>query len=204
MLLNILSRLLLRLLPLLLALCVAVPVFGGRQIETGQGWADFGFDGCALPCYAGITPGVTPFDEIYPLLIDNVPMLDRRMIASGSALNFWAWTPSQRLSGLIRYDRGLVGEMRLNAIVPVAAVMTELGAPDCILPNTRGEPERMTVIFWERGQVSIGAVLEPSQHRINLNGDTLALWLHTAVPGDCSLRGALPWQGFAPLWTYTN
>ncbi|MCC6801575.1 MAG: hypothetical protein IT319_01725 [Anaerolineae bacterium] len=204
MLLIALFRLLARLLPLILALCAVMPVFSGRRVDVSSAWQAFGFGACILPCYAGITPGVTPFDGIYPLLVENVPQLDRHMIASGSALNFWATIPSQRLTGLIRYERGLVGEIRLNAVLPLAAVITELGTPDCILLSTGGEPERSTVIFWERGEVSIAAVLERNQSLININGDARALWLRIAVPGDCSLRGALPWRGFAPLWTYSR
>lgn len=203
MLLIALFRLLARLLPLILALCVVVPVFSGRHDSAAE-WQAFGFGACALPCYAGITPGVTPFDAIQPLLMENVPRLDRRMIGSGSALNFWATIPSQQLSGLIRYESGLVGEIQLNVVLPLTALITELGTPDCILLSASGEPGHNTVIFWERGVVSIGAVLERNQRRININGDARALWLRIAVPGDCSLRGALPWQGFAPLWTYAR
>ncbi|MFN8448196.1 MAG: hypothetical protein U0521_06310 [Anaerolineae bacterium] len=204
MLLNLLSRILTRLLPMCLVLCIVVPGLAARPVIPGAAWDGFGFNVCKLPCFAGITPGVTPFDDIYRLLVSNVPLLDRRMIASGSALNFWARLPSQQFGGLIRYDARLVGEMRFNVILPVASVLEELGTPDCILPNTQGDPARMTVIFWERGNVSIGAVLSPNWHTIDLNADSLALWLRVATPGDCSLRGALPWQGFAPLWAYSG
>jgi hypothetical protein len=124
------------------------------------------------------------------------------MIASGSSINFWARMPTQQFAGLMRYDRGLVGEMRFNVLLPVEAVMAELGTPDCILPNADGEPDHLTVIFWERDLVSIGAVLSPDKHTVNLSANTMALWLRAATPGDCSLRGALPWRGFAPLWDY--
>lgn len=198
------SRLFLRLLPLVAALCAVIPVTGGRPLHPDDAWEQFGFGYCDLPCYAGITPGVTPFESAAPLLLRHIPLLDPRITASGSALNFWARMPGQQLAGLIRYDRGMVGEMRFNVLLPVAAVIEQLGTPDCILPNANGEPDHFTVIFWEREQVSIGAVLSPAQHTIDLSADMLALWLRAATPGDCSLNWALPWRGFAPLWEYTG
>jgi hypothetical protein len=204
MLLTVFSRLLTRLIPLIGLLCAVVPVMGAREPSYDQSWEQFGFAYCDLPCFVGITPGVTSFDQVARLLARHIPVLDPRMIASGSSINFWARMPTEQLAGLMRYDRGLVGEMRFNVVLPVQAVISELGTPDCILPNVYGEPDRLTVIFWERGQVSIGAVLSPAEHTVSLSADTMALWLRVTVPGDCSLRGAQPWRGFAPLWDYRS
>ncbi len=205
MLTTIFSRLTLRLLPACLLLCAVVPVFGARQLPRSEAWEQFGFDYCKLPCFAGITPGVTPFNGIAQLLLWHIPVIDPSLIASGSAINFWARLPTQQLGGLMRYERGTVGEMRFNGSLPVGEMVAELGSPDCILPNTQGDPDRLTVIFWERSGVSIGALIAPDQRTINLNADALALWLRAIAPGDdCSLWGALPWRGFAPLWRYTG
>lgn len=204
MLLTIFSRLLARLIPLVLALCVVIPAMGKRPPESSAAWEQFGFAYCTLPCFVGITPGVTPFAGISQRLMQYIPSIDPRMINSGSAINFWARMPTQQFAGLMRYNAGLVGEMRFNVLLPVQAVLGELGTPDCILPNANGEPDRLTVIFWERDKVSIGAVLSPDERTINLSANTMALWLRIASPGDCSLRGAQPWRGFAPLWDYTG
>ena len=202
MLLGVCLRLFVRVLPLCVLLCAAVALFGSRQPAEDDSWQRFGFTYCDLPCFAGITPGKTPFDSVSRLLIRHVQTVDPRMIASGASINFWARTKSQQFGGLVRYDQGLVGEMRFNVTLPLAQVITELGTPDCILPDSGGESDQATVIFWEREQVSIAAVLSPDPRAVNLNADTLALWLNAVQANDCSRSGAVPWRGFAPLWDY--
>jgi hypothetical protein len=206
MLLKLLSRLSLCLLPLIVLLCAVIPVIAARQPAENPAWRVFGFDYCKLPCFAGITSGETPFDSASNLLVRNVEAVDPRMINSGTSLNFWGRDSSQQLSGLVRNDRAAVGELRLIVIVPVEEVIAQLGAPDCILPNTDGDPNRMTIIFWEQSGVSTAAVLgsDVNQRAVNLNANTLAIWLSAMEPTPCSLRGALPWKGFAPMWGYAR
>jgi hypothetical protein len=203
MLLMLFSRLILRVLPLAAVLCAVVPAMGGRPLYSDEVWEQFGFTICELPCFAGITPGRTPFQQTPSLLRKNIPLIRNRMFDTGAVVSFWASTEANDLSGFTRHIWGVVDEIRLNSLLPVDHLIAELGTPDCILPNTQSESSRMT-IFWERGQVSIGAVLSPDQPIINLNGDTLALWLRISVPGDCSRSGTLPWRGFAPLWAYSG
>ena len=104
----------------------------------------------------------------------------------------------------MRYDQGLVGEIHLNATLPIAQVIEQLGTPDCILPDRSSAAKDETVIFWVRGHISVEAVLSPDAQAVNLSADALALWLSAAATNDCSLRGALPWRGFAPMWAYTR
>ena len=202
MLLSICVRLFVRVLPLCALICTAVGVFGTRQPADDDSWQRFGFAYCDLPCFAGITPGQTAFDSVSHLLMRHVETVDPRMIASGASINFWARTKSQQLGGLVRYNQGRVGEMRFNVTLPLAQVITELGTPDCILPDTSSASDRGTVIFWEREQVSIAAVLGTDPRAVNLNADTLALWMNAVQANDCSRSGAVPWRGFAPLWNY--
>jgi hypothetical protein len=125
------------------------------------------------------------------------------MISTGTSLSFWARLPAEELSGIIRYaPGGGVSEIRLNARLPVERMIDQLGAPDCILGRTSESPAQMTVIFWERGVVSVGAVLRAGEKSVNLKSDVLAIWLRAVNPSDCSLRGAVAWRGFAPLWSY--
>ncbi len=180
--------------------------FGARQPPDNSDWRSFGFDYCALPCFAGIMSGKTPFDDAQLLLVRNVEAVDPRMINSGVSINFWARLPTQQLGGLVRNDRSAVGELRLIVIVPLEEVITELGAPDCILPNTDGAPNRMTVIYWEQDGISTAAVLgaDVNNRALNLNANTLAIWLSAMEPNPCELRGAQPWKGFAPMWRYAR
>ena len=202
MLLKIALRLFARLLGGCLLISFALTVFGGRLPNPSELWQHFGFTTCTLPCFAGITPGQTPFDIVPDLLVRHVQSVDPRMIAGGASINFWAQWKSQQLGGLVRYADGVVGEMRFNVVLPLAEIITELGTPDCLLPNTSSEANPVTVIFWERKQVSIAAVLSPDPRGINLNANTFALWLNAVQANDCSRIGAVPWHGFAPLWDY--
>ena len=203
MLFTVSTHALVKVLALCVALCAVVLVFGARQMSAHEAWTSFGFDACELPCYAGITPGRSGFGSSASTLMRQVPAIDPRMISTGTSLSFWARMPSQQLSGIIRYEQGGgVGEIRLNAKLPVEQVIAQLGTPDCILGKTTESPEQMTVIFWERGVVSIGAVLDSQGSTLNLSANVLALWLRAVNPPDCSLRGALAWRGFAPLWAY--
>jgi len=202
MLLRVVVRLFVCLLIGLLLICTAVTAFGARTPAADESWQHFGFAVCDLPCFAGITPGQTDFDSVPRLLMHHVQSIDPRMIAGGSSINFWAQSKTQQLGGLIHYDGGRVGEMRFTVILPLEQIITELGTPDCLLPNTGSDQNRVTVIFWERQQVSIAAVLAPDPSALNLNANTLALWLNAVQANDCSRSGAIPWRGFAPMWDY--
>jgi len=202
MLLKTFFRLLLWMLPLVVLLCTAVPALGGRQPAADEAWDQFGFSYCDLPCFAGVIPGQTSERDAPNLLYRHVPAIDYRTFATGIGYNFWGSIPDQRLAGLVRFNPTQVVEIRLNALIPVERIVDQLGTPDCIVPNTTGDPQRVTVVFWTRSQVSIGAVLGADRQALNLNANTLALWLRAGEPDDCFLRGALPWHGFAPAWNY--
>lgn len=193
-----------RVLPKILAVCVlcctTIVVWATRIPGSEAAWTRFGFEACALPCYAGMTPGETPFGETGVLLMNHVPALDPRVISSGTSLNFFARLPVQQLAGLVRYQTdGQVGEIRLNAVLPLDQVLVQLGAPDCILAAA---VDRAPIIFWERGGVSVAAVLSTDANAYQPGASLFSLWLRVATPPDCTLRGARSWQGFAPLWVY--
>ncbi len=193
-----------RVLPICAMLCVVVPTFAGRQPASDEAWQKFGFAACELPCVAGITPGQTSFNVVPNLLMRHIPVIDPLMLNSGASINFWARIPSQQLGGLIQYERGLVGEMRFNVILPLAQMVESLGTPDCILPNNSSQADQVSVIFWEREGVSIGAVLPADEPVVDLSSQTLALWVRNVQPEDCALRGAVAWRGFAPIWDYAR
>jgi hypothetical protein len=200
--LKLVARLAVIVLTLCLLLCGALLAFGARQPAEDEAWTRFGFLTCELPCFAGITPGSTDFGETSALLTEHIPALDPRIISSGSSVNFFARVPTQLLGGVVRYQSGgQVGEIRINAILPIERLMAQLGTPDCILVDT-ASTDRSAVIFWERGAISIAAVLDANLNAVRVNTSTFALWLRIATPPDCALRGARAWRGFAPLWAY--
>lgn len=194
-------RLLARLLLLTALLCAVVPALGGRSASTGDAWERFGFTACGLPCFAGITPRYTPFDTVSTLLSRHVPVIDPRMISGGASINFYASWHGQQMNGVARYDQGQVGELRLNVALPLAPVLEQLGAPDCLLSN-HNPANLLVVLFWQREGISVAAVLDQTAPTQDVNGRLLALWLSAVEPNDCARQGAVPWHGFAPLWSY--
>jgi hypothetical protein len=201
MLMSLFLRLLARVVPLTALLCAVIPVIGGRSANTGSAWERFGFTACGLPCFAGITPGYTPFDTLSNLMSRHVPVIDPRMIAGGASINFYAYWNGQQMSGVARFDRGRVGELRLNVSVPLAPVVEQLGAPDCLLLNNN-PANLQVVVFWQREGVSVAAVLDQTAPRVDVNGRLLALWLSAVEADNCKRQGAVRWHGFAPLWDY--
>jgi hypothetical protein len=204
MLLLVFSRLFLRMLPVIAALCAVVPTIAGRPLDGDESWEQFGFAYCALPCFAGITPGETPYHQASRLLRQHIPVMENRMFNTGTSINFWALTNRAELSGTALYELGMVGELRLNVPLPLDHLLTQLGAPDCILLTPPDNPRRAPVIFWIRENISIGAVLRTDLNLLTLSGRAPALWLRSGDPNECEVRGAVPWRGFAPAWNYAQ
>ena len=193
-------RLILRLLPLIVLLCAAIPTLGGRSLAADVSWQQFGFSACALPCFVGITPGKTPFNEIPDLLHRSIPLIGNRMFYNITAVNFWASIPPAQLAGWARNDQGIVSEMRLTSMLPFDHLLAQLGTPDCVLSGA----QRATVVFWIRGSISVGAVLEVDQRDFSPNNRISALWLRDPQPDDCEATGALAWHGFAFVSDYAQ
>jgi hypothetical protein len=187
------SRLIVRLLPLIVLLCAAIPVLGGRSLPADDAWQHFGFSVCDLPCFVGITPGRTPFSEMGDLLHRSIPLIGNRMFNAGTAINFWASLPHAQLAGWARNDQGLVSEIRLTSPLPFDYLLTQLGTPDCALSGDA----RPTIVYWVRGAVSVGAVLGAGERDFSPNNRISAVWMRTSEPDDCAASGALTWHGFA-------
>lgn len=201
MLLMLFSRLSLRLLPLIAALCAVMPTAGGRSLPANEVWDDFGFTRCDLPCFAGITPGQTPFQQSTSLLRQNIPLIQNRMFNTGTVVHFWASTPDDELAGFARQISGVVDEIYLTLPLPLDHLIATLGMPDCIIPVSNATSRRVT-IFWTRRQISIGAVLQGDNRTFDLNTRVPALWMHPANPSECEQSSAVRWRGFTPLRNY--
>ncbi|MCC6801576.1 MAG: hypothetical protein IT319_01730 [Anaerolineae bacterium] len=195
------SRLSLRLLPLIAVLCAVVPSAGGRSLPADEAWENFGFTICDLPCFAGITPGRTPFQQSPSLLRRNIPIIQNRMFNSGTVVHFWASTPDYELAGFTRQISGVVDEIHLTLPLPLDHLIATLGMPDCLIPVNNASSRRAT-IFWTRRQVSIGAVLQGDSRSFDLNARVPAVWMHPADPSECEQSSAVRWRGFTPLRDY--
>lgn len=184
-------------------------------------WNVFGFGECALPCYLGIVPGETAFSEAAAIVESRLPSYSSMLTDEGSQVVFFGiWQDnSQTVSGLVRNERGRVGEVRITLNVPLVEVVLEFGAPDCALLYPPRSPSIM-YLYWDDGEIMhwASATLVAGQRLIpRLAYNTPIFTIATSAldtPHICSQTGAdtppqysadiVPWRGFSPVWRYQN
>lgn len=196
-------RLLLILATALACLCgivMAAPPHQARPTFTD--YEAFGFGQCSLPCYAGLKPGSTPFDQASSLILANVPKIDMRMYISGSALNFWSYGVDTRLSGLISYRNGMVGNIQLSGHLPFRWLIDQLGTPTCVMTTPSSDPSALNYLLWYRGGAVIGAATTADSSIAKIEGGIIQLWVSNADETNCTDSSAIRWLGFAPTWRY--
>ncbi len=194
-----------------LTFCVGLAVSGlalgkshAQVGETDPAWKALGFDACDLPCWAGIVPGATPFAEAFDLLVAHVPALDSRVLVGSSQINFAASLGDRYLNGLIFYNRGRVGSLRMNLVVQVSELFARAGPPDCVIYlSMLNMPYVAAALFWERDGLLIGSLLDGQGDRIAPGARTQLFWI-SAVDSACDRPEAVEWRGFAPRWRYRS
>jgi len=162
-----------------------------------------GFSACDLPCWAGVVPGQTPFDQAAAQVSAHLKPREVLFRTSGDRLAFEARTGAD-VSGALYADRGLVGSIRLEVGFPLWALMKTLGAPRCALASPLSGGRASLALFWDVGQgaqVAALAVL-PAEAGFWHPGTPIRTMLLLSA-GSCRDHGALAWTGFAPLWRYT-
>lgn len=185
-------------------LCGAVRAFGARPYTDDPDWTAFGFAACALPCWAGITPGETEFPQAYDLLLKHVPGLRTRVLLNGVQINFTAQSDRQPAGGLVSNVQGFADIITLSLQLPLGQLVSRLGTPDCYF-NTPNAPDpwgEMTVV-WQMDHTVLTANLARSTEAVGLSTPIQSLVLRTAN-AICAEDDALPWIGFAPRWRYPH
>lgn len=164
-------------------------------------WRAFGFSRCAMPCFAGITPGQTPFSDVIGRISESVPALSQQLLVSNSQVVFFAEDAALQasLSGVLRYHQGQVGDIRLSVVLPLSRVLLRLGRPDCTLLYPAGAPSDL-YLYWQSGALLHWAAVSVSE-RVRLSSPVFSL-ASTALeaPDVCQSRpqtGA--WRGFTLL-----
>jgi hypothetical protein len=197
----IVRLLLIPLLIIMLILCSAVPALGKRATVDDPAWHAFGFDVCALPCWAGITPGQTSFDKAFDLLVRHVPTLNTRVLMSGTQIIFSAYVP-EYADGFIYYSQGEVGNIRLSVQLPLIQLIERLGTPSCFF---YGEGSYDTLgsltVYWELDGVLIAGLVTPGDGDVQPTTSIDAVAFNPDEPA-CNHEETLPWLGFAPRWRY--
>lgn len=196
-------RLLLRLIPFPLAVLVLLvaiaPALGTPRVHEAT-WIS-GFRACALPCWATITPGRTPFDEAATRLRAVLPSFSQ-IGTSTSQINVSTAAASGGVTGFLLYIDGVVGYMRLFAALPAGEMVRQLGTPDCVWLEQSDTSGIVQVVYWETETLSVGAMFQVND-RVTWTPETRTtnLWMDTtgrACDGELALR----WIGFAPLRRY--
>lgn len=181
------------------AAALIVVAVGRRTPYAPTGWELIGLSACALPCWAGITPGDTAFLDAPRVLADHLPAM-RRLLISPSQLNLWISDRAVELSAFIHYRQARVGLIEVETAVQVGDLIARYGSPACARMDV---PSGILVLYWlSLDAEGFGVWLNTTEWaRVRLDLTTSSLFA-----GD--LRGACAdaerWQGFAPLSRYRD
>jgi hypothetical protein len=157
-----------------------------------------GFDACQLPCWAGITPSETEFDQAVHILQANIP--DARTLVKQAVISFGTIVENSVLSGGVYAVEEKVSTIQLNVVLPLHELMQTLGSPDCVRVLTSPSSPDWMMLYWTRGKLIVKTLLAANPWG-RLEVDSTAQSLEIG-PEDGSCRSALHWQGFAPVWSY--
>lgn len=186
--------------PSLLVFNVIASFAGQHFVSPSPRWDELGFAACNLPCWAGITPGQTPFAEANELIAEYLADVNIHFYLTRAAMTFQAGTGDSAFGGVFYYDGSRVTEIHLDMALPVRDLLDKLGTPDCVWA-ARGSQQIPLTIYWERNHLSIGAFLNfDGRMAWTPNMRTRSLLMGTTLP--CNTPGMLPWMGFAPAWRY--
>lgn len=175
--------------------------FGGQRLSPRASPLDEpGFAACRLPCWAGITPGLTPFAEANELIAQHLPDYRVPTFLTTSSLSFQTIASEPALSGVLFYDSTRIGEIHLDAGLPVWYLMDTLGKPDCVWVS-EGPSQIMLTLFWESNGRSTGGYFffDP---RSGWQSNTRTRFLQMSTVLSCDTPGMILWMGFAPAWRY--
>lgn len=212
-----LSRLLLRGLALCFVL-MSLSAGGAIMVSAAQPtpprqWDPYGFAACDLPCWAGIVPGKTSFDEIMPLLEEHlrVPYSTSQPAYSNVTYVVFGDETYSLQAQIVLEGRG-VRELQLYNLTYLPSdwqhILAELGTPDCVTPRRASRSSFNGIALHWQGEN--GLVIRSF---LPLDRDAMILPDERAVPllgvarsamGACEDRLTIPWRGFAPLWRYDH
>lgn len=185
------------------ALLAALALAAGRALPDADAayWRAFGLARCALPCFAGITPGETPFSDVVERIRESVPALSQQLLVSNSQAVFFAEDSALQtsLSGVVRYHQGSVGEIRLSLYLPLSSIVLRYGRPDCALLYPSAAPSEL-YLYWQSGALLYWASVGISD-RVRLSSPVYTLASTALEPPDvCQTRPEIRlWRGFAPV-----
>ncbi len=139
------TRLFLRLIPILLLLFAAIAGLIRAQPYDDNGLREILIPSCGAPCFLGIHPGLTSGDEAFKLLnahpwITNIEFNHDALgnaDVKGDGTISWSWNGTQPsvlrtpflIAGEIAVHNGVVDSIKLRTAIPFSAVWFALGWP---------------------------------------------------------------------------
>jgi hypothetical protein len=189
-------------LPLCVGLAILIPQAGARSSsDYTSHWLKFGFETCALPCYAGMSPGLTRIADAPTLIEHNVGGLVGLVLPSGSYIDYSALNEDRSLSGFVQSQFGTISHIQLSTTIEFSVLIEQLGVPDCISVDWYNP--RIRWFVWEQAGSSIVATLSHTNPVRSLGG--LMQTDHISIRGSthlCNSPQTMNWRGFAPAWRY--
>lgn len=155
----------------------------------------FGFAACALPCWAGIEAGQTPFVRANELIAGTLEGISHQIMVSGSQITVIARREERRFIAQVHYNGGLAGALRLRVDLPLVDLIGDLGLPACARFN------RTLALTWFFRRDDESIIITALADRVSLDGAMTEMWIAPAG-ATCAEIDSLPWRGFGPNWIY--
>lgn len=155
----------------------------------------FGFAACALPCWAGIEAGQTPFVRANELIAGTLEGISHQIMVSGSQITVIARRDERRFIAQVHYNGGVAGALRLRVDLPLVDLIGTLGLPACARFN------RTIALTWFFQRDDETIIITALADRVSLDGVMTEMWISPAG-ATCAEIDSLPWRGFAPNWIY--
>lgn len=195
-------RLVLPILVTFALICFAVPALFKQPYTDHPAWSAFGFESCDLPCWAGIMPGETSFEDAFDLLVAHVPTLNTRVLVGNVQINFSASSPEQVVNGSISEQQRRVRHVQIHLEVPFIQLVSRLGTPDCFsyVPDPLGTGGGI-VTHWVTGQALVSALVLFQNDHMRLTTPIRSLGV-SADNTICDQADRIDWIGFAMRWRY--
>ncbi len=163
-----------------------------------------GFDACALPCWAGMTPGETRYADAPRLIGEHIPGATLNFERGFAQINFIIQAPgSNPIFGTVYEDRAQVGGLRVDGVIPLWVLIEQVGRPRCVTSSRALTSNAQVVnVYWQMGEIylwSFTTFADTARFRPSIPALSLFI-LHSEDP--CTQPDAQAWRGFAPLWVY--
>ena len=192
-----------------------------QSFPLSESLVQFGFAACDLPCWAGITPGLTPFADVPTLYEHNISTPFRRIDSYDISHQLFATSASREyFSGLARtsplrqiqlVERVL--EIELETPLPMWYLIATLGDPTCVSIERLTPTMILMRYTWSSPEYAAEAALYVfDDFRWGMEQMTIDVQIYVPsfyeaisqgrVQGTCESVSNGHWLGFAPLRRY--